>query len=167
VDKVTVVDEVTQVLTIDEVTKVTVLDEIIQIVTLGEQGPPGPPGSNGEATTYISKQANANISGGFVVQIVGTNLVDYADKDDSSSMNNVLGITTNAAIQGSQVNVQVGGELVEPTWSWTVGMPIYLGNAGQLTQTVPTTGFLLQVAIPTSSTSLIVGAKQPILLTQN
>jgi hypothetical protein len=172
VDNVTVVQQVSKVITVGEsggsvnVTQ----QQVVKVVTVAEQGPPGRDGTDGvdgisgEYTAYITKTANSNLSGHRVVMVVGDELVDYADKEVVTNSNKVLGITLNASSQGDVINVQTGGELEEPTWNWNLNTPIYLGNSGYLTQVIPTAGFILQVAIPVSSTKINVNIKQPIIL---
>lgn len=166
-DNISVVQEISKIVTVGESrTVVNVVQDVVKIVTVAEQGPPGiqgPPGPSGSGSSSVIEIANSDLSGGRVVQIVGNSLVDYADKD-SASVSNVLGITLNAAIQGDKVNVQTVGEITEPTWNWTLGSPIFLGNNGQLMQTVPTRGYSLQVAIPVSPTKINVAIMPAILL---
>ena len=151
------------------ITSVNIVNGVVQVVTIAAQGPPGtqgiqgPPGPGGGGASSVIETANSNLSGGKVVQIVGSDLVDYADKD-SPSVGNVLGITLNAALQGDSVSVQMVGEITEPTWSWTLGSPIFLGNTGQMTQVVPTSGYLMQVAVPVSATKVNVAILPAILL---
>jgi hypothetical protein len=168
VDNVTVTQQVSKVITVgDSESKVNVTQQIVKVVTIAEQGPPGRngvDGISGEYTAYITKTANSNLNGHRVVMVVGDELVDYADKDVVTNANKVLGITLNASVQGDVINVQTGGELEEPTWNWNLNTPIYLGNSGYLTQVIPTAGFILQVAIPVSSTKINVNIKQPIIL---
>ena len=75
-----------------------------------------------------------------------------------------VGISTRAASAGGLVEVCEAGLLVEPTWSWTVGQPLYVGATGILTQTPPTVGVLQQVAVAISATSILVQPFPPITL---
>jgi len=142
---------------VNAITSVNIVDETVRVVTVASQGPPG------ISSGPITKVAHSILSGGRVVKVAGNDLVDYADKD-STNVSNVLGITLNAAAQGASVSVQMAGEITEPTWMWTLGLPIFLGNDGQMTQAVPTSGYLLQVAIPVSSTKVNVAIMPAIKL---
>lgn len=145
-------------------TNLTVEGVHLSLVEVSSQGIAGPMGPPGAAVTFLTKTSSIAISSDRVVQTSGNDLVSYADKDDLTSISKVLGVTLNAAIIGAIINIQVGGEIVEPTWNWDISKPIYLGSTGYLTQVVPITGFILQVAIPVSPTKINVDIRQPILL---
>ena len=55
-----------------------------------------------------------------------------------------------------------GQDITEGSWAWNIALPIYLTGDGLLTQTPPTTGFIVIVAFPTSATSLQVKLSTPI-----
>jgi hypothetical protein len=128
----------------------------------GVPGPPGPPGAAGAVTlSYIAEIA---LSGHRVVVLNATAQLIYADSGIAAHANKVLGITTGAAAAGASATVQIGGEVVEPTWSWVLDTPIWLGVDGTLVQVQPTVGFGLIVGFPTSATSMVFGVKEPITL---
>jgi hypothetical protein len=88
----------------------------------------------------------------------------YADKDNSGDANSILGLTLQAANIGDQCRVRIVGELIEPSWSFVNKRPVFLGNNGQLTQTKPTTGFIVRIGIPQGLTRLLVNIEEPIIL---
>ena len=65
----------------------------------------------------------------------------------------IVGISTQAASTGSNVPVQVSGRMTNPTWSWAAG-PVYSDDAGVLTQTAPSTGWVVQVGRALTSTTI-------------
>ena len=89
----------------------------------------------------------------------------YASCDDTTHFGRVVGVTTQAAEPGAPCNVQNFDRIVEGTWSWTPGEPVFLGTNGALTQTAPTAGFLMVVGFAISATVLFVSLRDPILLT--
>lgn len=97
--------------------------------------------------------AGEAISGHRAVRFDAAGAVWLADKDSAALAPLTAGISEGAAILGAQVAVRMLGTLVEPSWSWSAG-PVWLGDDGQLTQTPPTTGALVQVGVPVSSTVL-------------
>lgn len=107
----------------------------------------------------------ANVSlGGHRVVVVFDSSIDYADKDNPSHTQIVSGITTSAVNIGEDVLVTISGDVEEVSWTWELNKPIFLGNNGLMTQTVPSTGFLLQIGYPVSATKMIVDIKMPISL---
>lgn len=65
---------------------------------------------------------------------------------------------------GGQVTVQTYGPMEEPSWTWTPDAPIFVGLAGALTQTRPTSGFVLEIATALSATMIFIDPKPPIVL---
>lgn len=132
-----------------------------EIITEFAQGPQGIPGPAGDAA--LDYEAGQVLSGHRVV-MVEDNKAYYADCTILSHGKLVLGITTGASVIGAQSRIQVSGELYEPSWSWTLGIPVWLSTNGLLSQVLPSSGFCLSVGFPTSSTKLIVRISEPIFL---
>jgi hypothetical protein len=90
--------------------------------------------------------------------------IEPASASIASQAGSVVGITTNAALAGEELTVVAVGDIEEPSWAWSLG-PVFLAEAGALTQTPPTAGFLQQVGVATSPTHLVVLLSSPIRLT--
>jgi hypothetical protein len=112
----------------------------------------------------ISKVAGQIIGGHRVVVPSLYGRVIYADKDEASHANNIIGITKQAALENESVIIQTCGEMIEPTWNWTLSLPIFLGNTGLLTQIIPVNGFALIIGYPLTPTSIYIDIKQPIII---
>ncbi len=110
----------------------------------------------------VEATAGASLGGHRVVAIIGGVAV-YADKDTPSHRGAVRGITTQAVSNGGTTRVQVLGPMVEPSFAFAAG-PVYVGSNGSLTQTVPTTGFLQQVAYAETATNIFVDPQPPVKL---
>lgn len=108
--------------------------------------------------------AGAALGGHKVVKAGPLGAVYYADSDYPVDAGGVLGVTMNAALIGDPVNVQATGEMEEVSWSWTPGLPVFLGPLGTLTQTPPTTGFQLVIGVASAPTKLVISIKQAIIL---
>ncbi len=108
--------------------------------------------------------ADTALSGHRVVKVEANGKVAYADNTNPADAGQVLGVTLNAALPGDVANVQVTGELTESSWAWVPGLPVYLGTAGTLTQTLPVAGFQLVVGIAVAPNKLVIGIKQAIIL---
>lgn len=108
--------------------------------------------------------AGQPLSGQRVV-IIGTDeKVYYADCTNLTHLNRVLGITTGAVIQGEFPSARIAGQMSEPTWNWDLDKFLYLSTNGNLTQTPPASGFLLQMGWPISATSIMVEKKEVLIL---
>jgi hypothetical protein len=74
-----------------------------------------------------------------------------------------------AALAGQLVQVLACGEIVEPSWAWLIGQPVFLSVNGGLTQTppvAPAAAFIVQLAGPSQTpTAMFYSPRSPIILT--
>jgi len=155
-DSVSVVDSDTSLSVTDGDDAITPeFNEIHQNVTLNNTYNVVKSAIVGIAGTDINAHRMVAADDGFVV---------YADKDDPDHIHIVAGLTDTAFLQSADVLAIMNGDIQEVTWTWTLNKPIFLGNNGFMTQTVPTTGFLLQVGYPVTTDKMIVDIKTPINL---
>ena len=127
-----------------------VLPEQIEVVqgNVGAAGPPGPPGL--DANTDLVLTAGTNLSGQRCVTMENGVAV-YVDLATIGVR--AIGVTTGAASQGQPVTARDAGPMTEPTWNWTVGLPLYAGPNGLITQTPPAAPAMLRIiGVATSPT---------------
>jgi hypothetical protein len=74
------------------------------------------------------------------------------------------GVTTAAVVVGATVPVQRAGVLEHSGWSWMGWQPVYLSTTGALTQTPPTSGFVMVLGIALTSTRVAIGALPAIFI---
>lgn len=139
----------------------TEVDKSTTVVSSGEQGPQGIPG---DSINYVNLLSGQALSGHKVVSSNNLGYAVYADSTVADTGNKVLGITTGAVSNGSIAQIQIVGVLEEPTWSWNLIDPIFIGTNGQLTQTPPETGYLYIVAFPMTPTKIFIDKQPPIML---
>lgn len=139
--------------------------EVIQIVAVAEQGPrgiQGVPGPAGGATT-VTVGATA-LSGHSVVAADAAGMLIKADCTNPAHQGAVLGLLANAYSPGDQAVVQNAFTLEHSGWTWTPG-PVFVGTAGQLTQSLPGGAVFSQVvAHALSATLVLVDIQPPITL---
>lgn len=132
---------------------------IEEVVAGGIQGPPGIPGTSTQFEYVVAGQ----VLGGN--RAVTTNLQgQLVYPDPASTTSRVYGLTMHSALQGELVTVQIAGTQTEPSWSWDVTKPVFVGLNGVLTQTVPITGQTLVVGYPNSPTKLFIDRQPPIYM---
>lgn len=100
----------------------------------------------------ISVIAGETINGQRAVYIANDGKAYLADKTQASCRQ-TIGISAGAAALGAVVTIQTDGIYTEPTWTWGLG-PVWLTTTGQLSQTVPTVDYLVQVGVPVGPTKL-------------
>lgn len=121
-------------------------------------------GGGGSAdVVQTTKNAGTAIGGHRAVKVVA-GLLQYASKDDNPSAESVYGITINAGNIGDPIDVVLSGEIQEASWSWTQNLPIYLSTSGQLTQTAPTTGAVVELGIAVTSDTMLVRIQKTMFL---
>ncbi|MED5607791.1 hypothetical protein VV867_08835 [Pseudomonas sp. JH-2] len=127
----------------------------------GEQGIPGPAGGSS-----VQKIASVPLSGHRLVFSPDGVTAEYADCGVLPNRINTLGLTLGAADLGSVVNIQRAGEVTFEGWAWADGA-VFLGHAGQLTQTLPPDAvFSLIVGFAMNATTLFLDMGVAITLAQ-
>lgn len=117
--------------------------------------------ANTPILTFIAGQT---LSGHRVVKANGSGHAVYADNTVIGDSQLLLGMTLGAAVIGNSVTIAQSGNIVEPSWSWAPGQPVFLGATGAITQTPPSVGFLVTVGVAMTPTSMLMSLKQPIVL---
>ncbi len=135
--------------------------EAVSVVAVAEQGPRGPqgvPGPAGGATTFTV--GATPLSGHSVVAADAAGLLIKADCTNPAHRGAVLGLLANAYSPGDQAVVQTDLTLEHSGWTWTPG-PVFVGAAGQLTQTLPIGAVFSQVVAHALSPTLVLVDVQP------
>lgn len=150
----------------DQVEQINRLSRTVEVVAAGPQGPEGPAGPPGPAGGNVLALPAATVLGGHrVVRSTGDGRCGYASAANPLHGDDVLGVTLGAASAGADANVQVAGEIVEPSWAWVPQEPVFLGLDGQLTQTPPDdpdAAFVLVIGFATAPTRLMLRIEAPI-----
>lgn len=139
----------------------------LEVYAGGRQGPAGVAGPQGPVgDVSYTYQAAVDIDAFKMVAHDAAGQLVLATNNNLIQTTRVYGIATAAALTGVVTNVRMFGQVTNPAWSWTADMPIYLGEAGALTQSVPVGAgrFLLMVGYPLSATSMFIRPLQPIIL---
>jgi hypothetical protein len=121
--------------------------------------------AGGTSTTAVTfgSTADGNVQSNTVVCATADGVAN-PDLTDANDVLAIVGIASTAANDGSALTVMTAGTLTESGWSWTEG-PVYCAvSGGALTQTVPATGAVVQVAVATSATTVQVGVQRPAIL---
>ena len=96
------------------------------------------------------------------VLCVSASGVVKADKDDPTKVR-VVGFATASGNSGNSISVRVSAQQGGFT-GLTAGSPVFLDNAGAVTQTVPTSGHAVRLGLALSATDILVELSQPIKL---
>lgn len=86
------------------------------------------------------------------------------DNTDSTHSRGVLGISEETIPSGFQISIINKGEIVNAGWTLTAGDPVYLSTAGDITQVIPTMGFLLRIGVATKTDTVLVDIQMPVHL---
>lgn len=113
-------------------------------------------------TSFINITPSVPVGGHRIIVGLSTGY-ELADNTNLDHFGKVLGITTSATNGVNSTNLITGNYLTEQSWSFALGN-IFVGTNGMLTQTVPTVGFIQQIATAISPTEIIVNIKPPIKL---
>ena len=87
----------------------------------------------------------------------------YADQSNTTSYGKVIGLSKGAVVTGGLLEIVTASELAGFT-GLIPNTQVYLGLNGLITQTVPTSGFIQQLGVAITSTSILVNLSLPLLL---
>lgn len=118
----------------------------------------GVPGPAGGATTFTV--GATPLSGHSAVAVDAGGMLIKADCTNPAHQGAVLGLLANAYSPGDQAVVQTDLTLEHSGWTWTPG-PVFVGTAGQLTQTLPLGAVFSQVVAHALSPTLVLVDVQP------
>lgn len=127
---------------------------VLAIAKQGQPGQPGPVGPSGDNLIYVA--AGATVNGHRIVGYNAAGDLVKASNEDLQFIETVVGLSLTSGLINDLITIAVGGEVTHSGWNWLPSQPIFLDNAGGLTQFPPVAPalFSLQVAFPTSPTSL-------------
>lgn len=74
-----------------------------------------------------------------------------------------VGIAAADALVDEKVYSQMYGLVYNSSWNWTVGLPVFVGTGGQLTQGIPTTGYRQVAGVAHSPTSIFMQMYLPVI----
>jgi hypothetical protein len=86
-----------------------------------------------------------------------------ASSADITQRSKILGVATSYTISGHIIPVATDGEIVDLSWSWTKGQPLYL-NGTTISHTPPTSGYLIRLGEASDTTKMYIEISDSILL---
>lgn len=89
--------------------------------------------------------------------VVENGVARYPNLAAPSDAQRVLGVSATA---GMSFDAVLAGEVADASWSWSPGI-VWCGADGVLTQSLPPTGWLLEIGRALDATRLIVAIKTP------
>jgi hypothetical protein len=95
---------------------------------------------------YTYKISNGVINAFNVVKMNSSGSVSVTTSNDVSNAYNTLGVSYTSTIDNEECIVYTRGEITHIGWSFAFGLPIFIGDNGELTQIRPSTGFLQKIA---------------------
>lgn len=117
-----------------------------------------------ELISVVTKPAGQTLSAQRIVIMDSDGKLYYGDKDTVSTAKKTLGLTLHSGNLDEDIRVLLSGRISDPSFSFTLGMSIYLGNNGLLTQIYPTSGYVLKLGIPVDANTFILKIDIPIIL---
>jgi len=150
-----------------QVTLVEDADVIVDLLDVAEgpQGPIGPVGPTGPTDRIVFRRiASGALGGQRMVKANQDGTVSFADTTDTDHAGKVLGITKFAVVDGEEVVIIREGLVDFEGFAFDVGIPVYLGENGLVTQTASVTGFSQIVGFAESPTRLFLNLREPIIL---
>jgi len=126
--------------------------------------PPAPPASDPDPTDMAFVAAET-VSGGRVVWYdPAAPGWRYASHLNPAHMGVSLGVTLGAIMAGATGSARMYGIMTDPAWSFPAPVTLWLGDAGNLLMSPPSTGFLREVARAIEPNRIIVEPEAPVVI---
>lgn len=116
-----------------------------------------------EAIFMVIRNATQITGGQRIMVSIGGDL-EYADQTNLTHADRLCGMTLNAANIGEPLKIQTVGNIRDPIFTWAIGTPLYLGTNGLLTEIVPTTGILWQLAEMVAENTILLNPQNLVIL---
>lgn len=165
-----IVDTVTEMIAVDDGSIAAVLTsttetvvavaESLMVIELASQGPPGPQGIQGPSGAAAVYLAATDLSGHIVVTLDEQGHALTADPTVAAHGNSVVGISKNAAVAGSAIEIATADTLTHAGWTFTPGLPVFAGLAGAVTQNPPVAAWQKAIGVARTATTIVI-ALQP------
>ncbi len=140
----------------DEISISETTDQLELTVIRGDRGPQGPSGIGLETADF---NATENIPAFTVVTIDGHRA---NSNNPVSDRGRVIGVSEAAVLSGFIGTAITGGEITNPSWSWTPGTKLFL-NGQNISAAAPGTGFSQFIGTARNAQTIIVQLGPPIL----
>jgi len=109
-------------------------------------------------------QENINMAKGKAVVINMERNIELADSNNDDHIQSLIGVTVSKGELGIDIPVRFLGKVSNENWTWIMDQPIFLGTNGELTQEVPTTGFIKVIGNPSDNHTIWVNPETSIKL---
>ena len=124
---------------------------------VGMRGDKGDKGDTGVVGGNIIIIAPVNLGGNRVVMADG----NYADNIDVATLNKAIGITKTSALSGAEVEIVTVAEL-NGFSGLSINEIVYLASNGTVTQVLPVSGYIQQIGVASSSTTILINISSSI-----
>lgn len=108
------------------------------------------------STAFLTMTAGSDLSGHRVVKADSVGNVVYPNAATLADGQALIGITTGSISNGDDGTVQIAGLMIEPSWTWAPGLPVYCADSGVLTQTPPSGKWVRQIAVAIGATAILI-----------
>jgi hypothetical protein len=126
---------------------------------IGRRGPPGTPGET-EGATFLAEPGET-IHGRRMVRVVDGRIY-HPSLAEAAHASQVIGLALQAGNGPEPLLVRTGGYHEEASWNWTPGR-LWCDEAGVLTQTPPSTGWVLPVGRALTPTRIEIDIDTPLM----
>lgn len=146
--------------TVETTGEIVLVDtDVIEYIEVGMQGPVGPVGPSTGSFIMVTGEAIGGHRG--VYPSLG--VCYYADSSITNQADKLIGVSTEAVDIGEFLNIQSAGELTGFS-GLTSGAAVYLQANGILSSVIPTSGFIQQVGVALTATTLLINIQSPIII---
>jgi len=120
-------------------------------------------GSSDDNRTIHSFGTAQNINIHRAVALDSDGELIYADNNDITTLNRLIGISLQSVLKGEGCNVLILGDMTDPSFTLS-GDSVYVGTSGDLLTTPPSAGYAQKIGTVINATTIYVEKEMPIKL---
>ena len=111
---------------------------------------------------YITAISGHDINGHRIVRI-DNGVAYYANNSDVEFPHSAVGMTVMSTLKDYETQIQVSGDITEPSWNFDSGKPVFLHLNGEISTNCPDTGYVQIVGTTITNNTISINIQQPIV----
>lgn len=111
---------------------------------------------------YITAISGHDINGHRIVRI-DDGVAHYANNSDVELPHSAVGMTIMSTLKDHETQIQVSGDITEPSWNFDSGKPVFLHMNGEISTNCPDTGYVQIIGTTITNNTISINIQQPII----
>lgn len=135
-------------------------DYALQVIVVSEDGV-----ASGGGIVKVKKVCGINISALKICKAVSSNIIEYASNLETYLSAQSLCLALQAGNIAEEIDVALFGQINDSAFNFPLNAPLFLGDNGDITDTPPLTGHVVNIGHSLGAGAIILRIQPPIIRT--